>query len=110
VELLAAVQGIEFHRPLKSSAVLERAVALVRSRVKPYLSDRFMAPDLEAARSLVASGSFAAGRLGSVWMVDQSAVFECDAAIRRLLFPCRTSAPSCRDTPRAIERGRARRG
>jgi histidine ammonia-lyase len=58
VELLAAVQGIEFHRPLKSSAVLERAVALVRSRVKPYLSDRFMAPDLEAARSLVASGQF----------------------------------------------------
>jgi histidine ammonia-lyase len=58
VELLSAVQGIEFHRPLKSSAALERAVALVRSRVKPYVSDRFMAPDLEAARSLVASGQF----------------------------------------------------
>jgi histidine ammonia-lyase len=58
VELLSAVQGIEFHRPLKSSAALERAVALVRSRVKPYVSDRFMAPDLEAARSLVTSGQF----------------------------------------------------
>ena len=58
VELLCAVQGIEFHRPLKSSAVLERAIALVRSRVRPYLSDRFMAPDLEAARALVVSGQF----------------------------------------------------
>jgi histidine ammonia-lyase len=64
VELLAAVQGIEFHRPLKSSATLERAVQLVRSRVKPYVSDRFMAPDLEAARSLVASGELRAWPVG----------------------------------------------
>jgi histidine ammonia-lyase len=33
-------------------------VALVRSRVKSYDSDRFMAPDLEAACTLVASGQF----------------------------------------------------
>src|SRR5277367_917812 len=58
IELLSAVQGIEFHRPLKSSVVLERAIALVRAHVQPYVSDRFMAPDLEAARALVASGQF----------------------------------------------------
>jgi histidine ammonia-lyase len=31
---------------------------LVRSHVKPYVSDRFMAPDLEAASALVVSGQF----------------------------------------------------
>jgi histidine ammonia-lyase len=54
IELLAAAQGIEFHRPLKSSAALERIIARVRSRrslITP--ADRFFAPDIEAARRLV---------------------------------------------------------
>ncbi|HSY09109.1 MAG TPA: aromatic amino acid lyase, partial [Steroidobacteraceae bacterium] len=58
IELLAAVQGIEFHRPLKSSAVLERIIARVRSAVPHYAADRFFAPDIEAAKTLVASGVF----------------------------------------------------
>jgi histidine ammonia-lyase len=58
VELLAAVQGIEFHRPLRSSAVLERAVALVRARVAHYAEDRFFAPDIAAAKALVVAGAF----------------------------------------------------
>ena len=58
IELLAAVQGIEFHRPLKSSAVLERIIARVRSAVPHYAADRFFAPDIEAAKALVASGVF----------------------------------------------------
>jgi histidine ammonia-lyase len=58
IELLAAVQGIEFHRPLKSSATLERIVARVRSKVSHYAADRFFAPDIEAAKALVTAGAF----------------------------------------------------
>jgi histidine ammonia-lyase len=58
IELLAAVQGIEFHRPLRSSAVLERIIARVRSKVAHYAADRFFAPDIEAAKALVTAGAF----------------------------------------------------
>ena len=58
IELLAAVQGLEFHRPLKSSASLEKAVKLLRSEVPRYESDRFFAPDIARAKSLVTSGVF----------------------------------------------------
>ncbi len=58
IELLAAVQGIEFHRPLRSSPILERTVALVRARVAHYAADRFFAPDIAAAKALVVSGVF----------------------------------------------------
>jgi histidine ammonia-lyase len=57
---LAAAQGIEFHRPLKSSAVLERIIARLRSKVPHYGADRFFAPDIEAAKQLVTSGMFRA--------------------------------------------------
>jgi histidine ammonia-lyase len=58
IELLASVQGIEFHRPLKSSAYLERIIATVRGRVRHYAVDRFFAPDIESAKKLVVSGAF----------------------------------------------------
>jgi histidine ammonia-lyase len=54
MEYLAAVQAIEFHRPLRSSSVLERAVEGLRERVPRLEEDRFMAPDMEAAAELVA--------------------------------------------------------
>ena len=53
IELLAAVQGVEFRRPLMSSTPLEEAVRLVRSRVMPLEEDRFLAPDMKAACELV---------------------------------------------------------
>ena len=60
IELLAAAQGLEFHRPMKSSRALERALRLVRAQVAPYTVDRFFAPDIEAARKLVISGQLRA--------------------------------------------------
>jgi len=60
IELLAAAQGLEFHRPMKSSRPLERALRLVRAQVAPYTVDRFFAPDIEAARKLVISGQLRA--------------------------------------------------
>jgi histidine ammonia-lyase len=59
IELLAAAQGIEFLRPLVSSAPLEQVHALVRTRCKPMMQDHYLAPDIEAASSLVADGSMA---------------------------------------------------
>jgi histidine ammonia-lyase len=58
IELLAAAQGIDFHRPARSSASLERVHAMVRQEVPFYAADRFFAPDIEAARSWVRSGLF----------------------------------------------------
>jgi histidine ammonia-lyase len=59
IELLAAAQGIDFRRPLKSSAPLERAHAIVRE-VAPHLEgDRYLALDIEAVTPLVRAGRFA---------------------------------------------------
>lgn len=60
IELLAAAQGIEFHRPLTSSGHLEHVHAQLRSRVAPYDADRFFAPDIEAARRMVVDGELSA--------------------------------------------------
>jgi histidine ammonia-lyase len=60
IELLAAAQGIDFRRPLKSSAPLEQAHAIVRS-VAPHLDgDRYLALDIEAVTPLVRNGTFRA--------------------------------------------------
>lgn len=59
IELLAAAQGIDFHRPARSSAALERVHAEVRADVPFYAQDRYFALDIEAARTLVKSGRFA---------------------------------------------------
>ncbi|XP_030625933.1 histidine ammonia-lyase isoform X2 [Chanos chanos] len=53
IELLAACQGIEFLRPLRTTTPLERVYDLVRTVVKPWIKDRFMAPDIEAVHRLL---------------------------------------------------------
>ena len=57
IELLAAAQGIEFLRPLKSSDVLEGILALVRSVSPAMMVDRSLAPDMELVRGLITQGS-----------------------------------------------------
>lgn len=57
-ELLAACQGVDFRSPNKSSATLEKAKGLLRDRVPFYDRDRYFAPDLAAAASLVISGVY----------------------------------------------------
>lgn len=59
IEILAACQGIEFHRPLQTSAPLEAAHAALREVARPWDMDRAMAPDIEAAKRLVERGVFA---------------------------------------------------
>ncbi|XP_004567830.1 histidine ammonia-lyase [Maylandia zebra] len=53
IELLAACQGIEFLRPLRTTTPLEKVYELVRSVVKPWIKDRFMSPDIEAVHRLL---------------------------------------------------------
>jgi histidine ammonia-lyase len=59
IELLAAAQGIDFHRPARSSATLEQVHAKIRSEVAFYAADRYFAPDIAAAKQWVKSGRFA---------------------------------------------------
>jgi histidine ammonia-lyase len=59
IELLAAADGIDFRRPLRTSAPLEQAFALIRSRVSRRREDRVFTPDIEAVRGLIAEGVFA---------------------------------------------------
>lgn len=57
IEWLAAAQGVDFHRPLTSSAPLEAAHALLRAQVTRYDADRLFAPDIEAVKALVLGGA-----------------------------------------------------
>ena len=59
IELLAAAQGIDFHRPSRSSPSLERVHATIRNEVPFYATDRYFAPDIETAKTWVTSGRFA---------------------------------------------------
>jgi histidine ammonia-lyase len=58
IELLAAAQGLEFHRPLASSPELEQVFAIVRKAAAPYNSDHYFAPDIERATLAVRTGLF----------------------------------------------------
>jgi histidine ammonia-lyase len=60
IELIAAAQGCDFHRPLLSSAPLERVRARLREKVPKLDDDRYLAPDIVAAAELVRSGALAA--------------------------------------------------
>jgi histidine ammonia-lyase len=53
IELLAACQGIELRRPLKSSAMLEKIISLVRQYVAFWQEDRYFSPDIHAAKELI---------------------------------------------------------
>ena len=58
IELLAAAQGIDFHRPARSSPGLEQVHADIRGDVPFYAVDRYFAPDIQMAQSWVKSGRF----------------------------------------------------
>ncbi len=59
IELLAAAQGIDFHRPSRSSPGLETVHASIRADVPFYDVDRYFSPDIELSRNWVQSGRFA---------------------------------------------------
>ncbi len=59
IEWLCAAQGVEFLRPLRSSAALEAAHAALRDACPAMAQDRYLAPDIEAATAMVHGGALA---------------------------------------------------
>lgn len=55
-ELACACQGIEFHRPLRSTDALEEALARVRTCVAPLEEDRSLAGELAALAQAIRTG------------------------------------------------------
>ncbi|MEQ9694812.1 histidine ammonia-lyase [Shimia sp. SDUM112013] len=61
VELLCAARGIEFRAPLATSPALQRVVDRLRRDIPTLEGDRYLAPDLETAKDLVAQGDLLQG-------------------------------------------------
>ncbi|HEV7588234.1 MAG TPA: histidine ammonia-lyase [Longimicrobium sp.] len=59
LELMIAAQGLEYRKPLRPGRGVERAYHLVRERIPALTTDRVLAPDIEAAATLVREGVFA---------------------------------------------------
>ncbi len=53
IEYLAAAQGIDFRKPLKTSPMLNEFHQDLRQQVKNYEQDRFFAPDIVIAKELL---------------------------------------------------------
>jgi histidine ammonia-lyase len=64
IETLAACQGIEFLRPLASSAALERVFGKVRESCPSAAHDLFLGPIIERARQLVENDELASACWG----------------------------------------------
>ena len=60
VEAICAAQGIEFRAPLPTSAPLQAVITRLRAEVATLGDDRYLAPDLAAAASLIGTGALAA--------------------------------------------------
>ena len=58
IELLAAAEGIDFRRPLRSSEPIEAAHAIVRGRVGVHETDRVFSGEIETVAGLIREGLF----------------------------------------------------
>ena len=58
IELLAAAEGLEHRRPLKSGAGVERAFATVRKFAPPLTQDRSLANDIARVAEAIRRGDF----------------------------------------------------
>ncbi len=64
-ELLGALAATDFRRPLCSGAGTQAAYDRARERIAAWTEDRSPAPDIEAARSLIASGALVEAARGA---------------------------------------------
>jgi len=58
IELLAAAQGIGFHRPQKSSPILEEVIAALRQMSPVYENDRSLSPDIRCVAATIDDGAY----------------------------------------------------
>ncbi|WP_300556810.1 histidine ammonia-lyase [Maricaulis sp.] len=66
IELIVAAQALDFHAPLKSSPVLCTVHDQVRGEIPHLGDDRYLAPDLEAAKALIGAAAMVRGLPGAV--------------------------------------------
>ncbi len=59
IELLAACQGIDFRRPLKTSPILENVFSYIREKISFYEKDRYFAPDIAAMKKIIIQNELA---------------------------------------------------
>ncbi len=57
IELITAAQGVEFRAPLMTSPQLTRVITRLREDVASMGEDRYLAPDIERASTLIRSGA-----------------------------------------------------
>ena len=55
IEAMAAAQGLEFHRPLRSSAPVEQEFLRIRALVEYLDQDRYLAEDIERMKQWASS-------------------------------------------------------
>ena len=58
IELLAAAQGIDFHRPAQSSPAIEDAMSVIRELSPVYEEDRSLSPDIQRVAATIDNGEF----------------------------------------------------
>jgi len=60
VELMAAAEGIDYHRPLKTSPKLQGIHTAIRARSPHFTADRYWADEMRALQEAVLAGDFGA--------------------------------------------------
>ncbi len=68
VELMAASQGIGFHRPLRSSDALERCLETVLELAPPRTDDRVFSVEIEAVKAGIRDRRFLDDRVAAIVM------------------------------------------
>jgi histidine ammonia-lyase len=58
IELLAAAQGLDFRKPMKSSEIINLHYEKIRSMVASYDKDRYFAPDIEIVKQMISNNEF----------------------------------------------------
>lgn len=58
IELLAAAQGVEFHRPQQSSSDIESVISVLREVSPVYAEDRSLSTDIMRVADLIDAGRF----------------------------------------------------
>ncbi len=61
IELIAAAQGVDYHAPLKTSAMLQKVHAKVREITPHFASDRYWADEMAALQAAVLGGGITGG-------------------------------------------------
>jgi histidine ammonia-lyase len=66
VEMLCAVQALEYRKPLRPAPGTSEVAALIRNHVPPLTEDRSLAEEIETVAELIGSGEIEAVVIGHI--------------------------------------------